>query len=359
MFLVCRYEEGNLAVAVQIDEETRKINIDLKPGLTLTGRVVGPNGDGIANASILFMLRLPSGGFVIGREQPTTDAQGKFEIKAVPPEQKYSLYARAEGYGENRSGEISTNNAVDIQIDVGALTLALANLTVSGVVVDDDDKPVAGVRISCSNINNQPRQMTRSDKDGKFTLEKVCAGRIRISANKTGTTRLSGYIETEAGATDVKIVVSEKRLSTRYVPKRPPSLVGRPLPELKDVKVEIPSADANIKMILVCFWDMNQRPSRYCIRQLAKQAEQLKQKGVTVITVHASKIDENTLNQWVKNYKIPFPVGMVQGNEEKTRFTWGIRSLPWLILTDQQHIVRTEGFSINVLNERTTTLKEK
>jgi len=105
----------------------------------------------------------------------------------------------------------------------------------------------------------------------------------------------------------------------------------------------------NGKIILLCFWDMEQRPSRNCIMRLAKQAEQLKQKGVTVVAVQASKVDENTLNDWVKKYKIPFPVGIVQGDDEKTRFAWGVRSLPWLILTDKEHVVRREGFGLEEL----------
>jgi hypothetical protein len=128
------------------------------------------------------------------------------------------------------------------------------------------------------------------------------------------------------------------------------SLLGKPLPELKDSKIDLSLADADDKMILVCFWDMEQRPSRHCIIQLAKQAEQLKQKGVMVVAVQASKVDENALNEWLKKYKIPFPVGMVQDDVKKNRFTWGVRSLPWLILTDRKHIVRAEGFGLSELN---------
>jgi hypothetical protein len=352
MILVARYEEDNLAAAVQIDEDAGELDITLKPGITLTGKVLDPEGKGIADARINTMIRGPRWGSTIGRERITTDAQGKFEIRAIPADNKYNLYTRAEGYGENRGEEeIDTNNAVDNCLDVGTITLAVANLSVSGVVVDDEDKPVAGAQVSCYG-DNQPSRRIQTDTEGKFTLENVCAGRIRLSANKSGTPRLYGYVETEGGATDVQIVISQRSSSTRYQPKRPPSLVGRPLPELKNVKVEIPSSDTEGKMILVCFFDMEQRPSRYCVNQLAKQAEQLKQKGVTVVVVQASKIDENKLNDWVKKYKIPFPVGMVQGNVEKSRFAWGVRSLPWLILTDRSHIIRSGGFGANALNDK-------
>ena len=53
-----------------------------------------------------------------------------------------------------------------------------------------------------------------------------------------------------------------------------------------------------------------------------------------------------------KDNNIPFPVGMIQGEEEKTRFTWGVRSLPWLILTDDKRVVRAEGFRLSELNEK-------
>jgi len=298
----------------------------------------------------LVMLRASNWGSTIARDIGQSNAEGNFEFKAIPLEHKYSITASAEGYGQNRT-EVHADDAVDNRLDVGILTLAVANLSVSGVVVDANDEPVADARISTYG-EGQPYRNTKTDAEGKFTIEKICAGKIRISANTSGRTRLYGNVETDGGATDVRVVISERPSTTRYVPKRPPSLVGRPLPELKDLKIEISSADVSDKMLLVCFWDMEQRPSRYCIRQLAKQAEQLKQKGVIVVAVQASKIDENTLNEWVKKYKISFPVGMVQGDVEKSRFAWGVRSLPWLILTDRKHIICAEGFALSELSEK-------
>jgi hypothetical protein len=97
---------------------------------------------------------------------------------------------------------------------------------------------------------------------------------------------------------------------------------------------------------------MQQRPSRYCINQLAKQAQELKAKNVVVFAVQASKIDESILNNWVKKYNIPLAVGAITADFEKTRFTWGIKSLPWLILTDKNHIVQAEGFNLSELNDK-------
>jgi hypothetical protein len=133
---------------------------------------------------------------------------------------------------------------------------------------------------------------------------------------------------------------------------KPLLLTGKPLPEFEGIDIEFDAGQAKGKMILVCFFDMDQRPSRNCIMQLDRQAEQLEEKGVIVATVQASKVDEKTLNEWVKNNNIRLPVGVIKGGERETRFSWGVESLPWLILTDRGHIIRSAGFRINDLNQK-------
>ena len=86
--------------------------------------------------------------------------------------------------------------------------------------------------------------------------------------------------------------------------------------------------------------------------QLSLKAQELKTKGVLVVAVQASKFNSGVLNEWVEKNNIPFSIGMVQSDEEKTRFTWGVRSLPWLILTDKEHIVITEGFTLAEHDEK-------
>ena len=132
----------------------------------------------------------------------------------------------------------------------------------------------------------------------------------------------------------------------------PIPLAGKALPELKDLGIDLSPADADEKVILVCFFDMEQRPSRNCLRRLSEQARELKAKDAVIVAVQVSKIDGNTLSRWVKKNNIPFPAGMVQGDEANTRFAWGVKSLPWLILTDRTHVVCAEGFSLGELDDK-------
>ena len=144
---------------------------------------------------------------------------------------------------------------------------------------------------------------------------------------------------------------SGKSIVYNYI-ATPPSLIGKPLPDFSNIKIDFNPGQAKGRMLLVCFWDMNQRPSRNCITRLARLVEQLKQQGVTVVAVQASKVDQNTLDEWVKKNNVPFPVGMIEGDEEEVRFTWGVKSLPWLILTDKGHNVTAEGFGLDELDDR-------
>jgi hypothetical protein len=145
-------------------------------------------------------------------------------------------------------------------------------------------------------------------------------------------------------------VVYELDKRGRRIASQPPSLVGKPLPDLKELGIDALPDTLPGGKILVCFWDMQQRPSRRCMTQLAKLAEQLKNKGITVIAVQASKTDREVLNQWIKKYDIPFPAGKVQSEVEKTRFEWGIKSLPWLILTNKEQVITAEGLNLLELN---------
>ncbi len=133
---------------------------------------------------------------------------------------------------------------------------------------------------------------------------------------------------------------------------QPLPLIGKPLPNLNKIKINMDCEQTKGKLMLVCFFDMEQRPSRNCVLQLIKKAKELKEKDIIVVAVQASKIEKAKLDEWIKEHEITFPVGMIEADQEKTRFNWSVKSLPWLILTDMKHIVIAEGFSIDELDEK-------
>lgn len=151
-----------------------------------------------------------------------------------------------------------------------------------------------------------------------------------------------------------KFVVDERDGGIRYVPKEWSILVGvgKPLPQLEGIKLNLSSEQTKNRAILLCFFDMNQRSSRNCTTQLAQKAEELKEKGITVAFIQASEVDDKKLNEWTKANNIPLPVGTITADIEKTSFSWGVRALPWLILTDPNHFVTAESFTLDELYDK-------
>jgi len=137
------------------------------------------------------------------------------------------------------------------------------------------------------------------------------------------------------------------------------SLIRKELPELKDFGINLSPVVVNEKKILVCIFDIKQRPSRNCINQLSERAEQLKQLNITVIAVQASGIEDETFKNWIQENKISLSAGILPGNMEEKLRDWGVKAMPWLILTDAEHVVTAEGFNINELDERIKALRKK
>ncbi len=136
---------------------------------------------------------------------------------------------------------------------------------------------------------------------------------------------------------------------TYFYEPEPPTLTGKILPDLGNIKCESSSSSNSMGMTLLCFWDMNQRPSRHCLQQLSEKAQQLKDKNIAVVAVH-TKADEKILDDWIKENNIPFPVGLIEDDEEQIRNNWGVKSLPWMILTDENRVVAAEGFAVSELD---------
>ena len=129
-------------------------------------------------------------------------------------------------------------------------------------------------------------------------------------------------------------------------------LPGESLPSFDGIKMDLDSEQTKDKRMLVCFFDMSQRPSRNCVIQLSKRAQELGANDIVIAGIQASKVDDSTLVDWLKISNISFPVGTIEKDIEMIKFNWGVKSLPWLILTDKGHTVITEGFAVGELDDK-------
>lgn len=207
-------------------------------------------------------------------------------------------------------------------------------LTTRGVAVYDEQ----GNKIETIDVPERPANVTFGGKNNHtlFITARTSLYSVRMRVK---------------GAEQKKFEYEELTVGNIGTVLKTPSLTGNPLPDLEKMGIKLPS-DASEKMILVCLWDMNQRPSRNLIKELAKQADDLAEEDIEVACIHVADTDDKVVEEWVNENKIPFTTGKSTDEIGKTTFEWGVKSMPWLILTDRRHIVIKEGFSLNELNEQ-------
>jgi hypothetical protein len=266
-----------------------------------------------------------------------TSSDGSFELKEVPVGLKLFVYGNTKDY------QYVLAEVIDNVEDPTILSepLVMKQGQVADILLADNRGK------SCANLSVKIKpvmwgnQIFRADyHNGQTDAE----GRLKINGILPSMKYYIMDSRAESGPRDMYYSQTVTLIPLEEKVEKITSFAG--------IDIEFDINQAKDKTLLICFFDMNQRPSRNCLLQLSKKTKELMAKDVAVIAVQASKLDGSVLNEWVKKNNIPFPVGMVQNGEEKTSFNWGVKSLPWLILTDNKHIVRAEGFSLTELSTK-------
>jgi len=126
------------------------------------------------------------------------------------------------------------------------------------------------------------------------------------------------------------------------------SKIGKPIPGFDNVRFEAFEKDQiKGKPLLICFWDFEQRPSRQCIQVLEKQSQTWRDKNVVVLAVHSGSKRGKQVADWLKKNGPSLTAGNIQGDSYDTLFAWGARSSPWLVLTDEKHVIKKAGFNLS------------
>jgi uncharacterized GH25 family protein len=347
--LLARVVERNLATAQDFDENTTRLDLRLEPGLVVAGRVEDVNGKPLSNATVRVYLWSGNSGSQFDEKPIRTDTQGRFEITAMPSGRKYSLDATAKGFG---SANQSIQESADTnRVELEPCVLRVADRKLAGEVVDTDEKPVARANVYMYG-QGQPNGSVSTDDKGRFKFDEVCEGSVQLSASARGP---YGSAQAQGGDTNVVIRLGVNLSSSSQAAPKRPSLKGKPLPELAAMDLNSEAAPAG-KPVLLCLFDIEQRPSRRLVRQLAEQHDALRQKGLTVLGLQAAVTTAESFKEWKDANPVPFPVGRLAEKADKTKWASDVESLPWLILADGEWRVTAEGFALDELDAKLKAL---
>ncbi len=124
-----------------------------------------------------------------------------------------------------------------------------------------------------------------------------------------------------------------------------PSLLGKRIPDFTDIDFSTPPASG--RPLLIAFVDLEQRPSRHVLPRLAALGDRIE-----TIIIQAAPMTPEALAAWREKLNISCEISTITGDAETVRWSWAATSLPWLILTDREHIVQAEGLAFDELDRK-------
>ncbi len=347
--LIARNKAKKLAAAEEIPDDTPTLDVKLKPALTITGTVRDEKGVALSKAQVGLWLKTGNSWNSLDEQLASVDSQGKFELNTLPVGVPYMVYAKAPGYGQKRvevSADLETNRT-----ELEPMDLKLANMVLSGQVVNSSEKPVPGAHVGL-NGEDQPDGSATTDGKGRFSF-KVCEGRIQLWASGA-----NGYANASAEAGDTNVVIVLSNNSGSSEPRQPkPSLKGKPLEDLAEFGFTADSVPEG-KCLLLCVLDVEQRFCRRVAKRLAEQASSLKEKGVILGIAQLPGTGTEAFKEWVSSESLSFPAVQVPTNSPKAKLVSRFDPLPYLILTDPQRRVIAEGFPVEDLESVLASRKQ-
>jgi protocatechuate 3,4-dioxygenase beta subunit len=321
----------------------------------ITGRILDPNtGAGLAKTRFAVVPKFSA--LMYDRLVCTTDENGTFTVSGL----KAGMY-RIRGPGlPNTDVDVRSGATIDV-------TLRPKRLYYGRILFNDGTPavirpapwPGAGTNAQLIGRGGAWRQTVGApDDEGYF---RVHLSEDQFRDTQAGKAELQVYMRykkgrarDEAMAPTMGLLARDKEKAGVAKVPRPHAdltpLLGHALPPLDPIGHGAQRDQARDKAILVCFFDVDQRPSRNCLLQMGRRFDSLTAGGLVVLGVQASRVEQDTLTEWLTQNGLAFPVGQIAMPEEITRAAWGVKSLPWLILADREKKVVAEGFPVQELD---------
>jgi hypothetical protein len=368
--VVARDIKNNLAGANFFFNALRELRVVLRPGSSIRGRVTDDMGRGIAGANVNIQLncrRRGRGRDVHGTAHmdmagTRTDSEGYYRLETVMPLRSSFHYHLSFDATEFRPTRYTLTERMKPgeEVTIPDMKLVTLDAFISGVVLDENDNPVARkpVFVGSDSGGAHMGRGTSTDEQGRFKFNRIAEGPVTLQSG-FGQGSDAAYIYAHSGD-NVTI-----KLGNHFKNFMPPfSLVGSQLPDLRVLEMGFDYQGFKNKKTLVVFVDYTNRSSEIAIDLLKKRQLDLRRSKIEVVCIQVAPVDEGDLVAWKKENKISFPIYILPGQSgwdsknnllilkqtpkimNTLRQEWGVRSLPWTILTDENQKILATGLNI-------------
>ncbi|MBI5095991.1 MAG: carboxypeptidase regulatory-like domain-containing protein [Candidatus Hydrogenedentes bacterium] len=199
---------GNgIIVSVPLGKEIPNVDIPLKGGVSVRGRVIDTQKQPVAKAQVSGMSESGWGG-----GSSSTDENGQFEVKGFSLASPVRLWAEYQDLVSKQVGPLTlTENGLD---NVELVLDQERNGSISGIVVDPDNKPVPKVRLyAYDQANRRPMSNEAfADDQGKFVFTRLTPGSYRINISSP-----SGYSSNSESPENIEVASGAQVTGVRLV----------------------------------------------------------------------------------------------------------------------------------------------
>lgn len=310
-------ENGQLVVRVTLPEP------DPKAFGELTGKVVDTAGQPIAGAHVALIWVEENGGSGMSsddRHRAVTDADGNYRFTAIPrthpagkpPQLQFAV--TKEGFaGVDTKPFTFRPQAPDTP--QGAEPVALGpGCSLSGIVVDPDGKPLAGVWIQPGGSYASRSQFTKTDDAGRFTVRDLPNGIVPLNFHY-GKLYAGGKYLADRGSDPVTVKLRPvpdsaqlKAQSEAAKTNRPNKLApGTPAPEWESGAWSDGRSrtlgDYRGKVVFLNFWGIWCGPCVHELPTLEKLRVKYEPPGVVFLSLHTPGETEKTVRKLLEMKK--------------------------------------------------------
>jgi protocatechuate 3,4-dioxygenase beta subunit len=172
-------------------EAREGVEVVLRRGAALEGRITGPTGEPVAGADVRIV---PHGG-ERGAAPARSDGEGRYRLEGIA-EGRRKLHVSHPGFlpAEREADVASGTSRLDFRLETG---VEIAGRVISGA--SSSPVPGAEVRLLPMEVRRPtPVKTARSDPEGGFRFAGVPPGRYRLTAEKEGAS--GGHAELQVGA---------------------------------------------------------------------------------------------------------------------------------------------------------------
>lgn len=204
------YSGARINLNVEEGKPITNLEVELDTGVRLVGKITGPDGAALSDASVRIAMMGGPGAVMRGTDKRTmTTSSGEYELDALEPGEETIEVSHSKYLPERKTVQLKGREMrLDVQLSAGS--------RVTGFVVTESGAPVGEADVEAMAAGGMMRRV-KSDASGKFELDSLSPARYQFRASKAGYAEGTVRDVDIASATPVRIVLKSGGTITGFV----------------------------------------------------------------------------------------------------------------------------------------------